>query len=203
MKIIGFHQSEKEQEVHGKEMIVWPDSVWLRNGKPVFIPDEDPRYLLFALCLKVDRVGKTIALKFAERYYSEVALCAVIVNEDCFGALKDHRNPLAKDVVTDGCFITGEFMKIEEWRKIKNINIAISPLFSKEACSPEQTDIRLDIEQFLDEANETISSASRLNTLKTGDFLIPHLPDHGIEATLDTRVECKGNGTDLLHFNIK
>ena len=69
MKIIGF------SEINGAvQMVLKCDSSMLVNRKPFFIPDwsEDVR-VMPCVVLRVSRLGKNIAAKFATRYYDAVA----------------------------------------------------------------------------------------------------------------------------------
>lgn len=69
MKIIGF------SEINGAvQMVLKCDSSMLVNRKPFFIPDwsEDVR-VIPCVVLRVSRLGKNIAAKFATRYYDAVA----------------------------------------------------------------------------------------------------------------------------------
>ena len=68
MKIIGVTYGER------KSLILKGDSALLVNRKPFFIPDETNNPVAFpALALRVCRLGKHIAPRFANRYYDAVA----------------------------------------------------------------------------------------------------------------------------------
>ena len=69
MKIVGFSQIDNQVR-----MVLKGDSSLLVNRKPFFIPDwsEDVR-MTPCVVLRVSRMGKNIAAKFACRYYDVIA----------------------------------------------------------------------------------------------------------------------------------
>ncbi|HAO63855.1 MAG TPA: 2-hydroxyhepta-2,4-diene-1,7-dioate isomerase, partial [Porphyromonadaceae bacterium] len=51
----------------------------LVGNKPFFIPDFAPEFVLHpALAVRIDRLGKNIAPRFAHRYYQSASACAVV-----------------------------------------------------------------------------------------------------------------------------
>ena len=55
------------------------DSTMLVGNKPFFIPDFAPEFVLHpALAVRIDRLGKNIAPRFAHRYYQSASACAVV-----------------------------------------------------------------------------------------------------------------------------
>ena len=69
MKIVGFSQIDADNK-----MVLKGDSSLLVNRKPFFVPDwsEDVR-MTPCVVLRVSRMGKNIASRFASRYYDAVA----------------------------------------------------------------------------------------------------------------------------------
>ena len=69
MKIVGFSQIDSDNK-----MVLKGDSSLLVNRKPFFVPDwsEDVR-MTPCVVLRVSRMGKNIASRFASRYYDAVA----------------------------------------------------------------------------------------------------------------------------------
>lgn len=201
MKITGCYSNE---EGHGKGFLVWPDSVWLRNGKPMFLPSEEEIFkIILTPCVKIDRVGKSVSERYAGRYYSQAAYTAVMLNERAYSALRDGKDPYATDICNDCCILTGNFMEKTVWEKIKNINITFFPLFLKEGCENQDYSLSFDPEKFFSLADEAVAGASRRNTLKTGDFIIPKLEGFDSDAILDTKFEVRAEGVDLLAFKVK
>ena len=82
MKIIAIgrnyidHAKELNNPVPKEPMIfLMPDSALLRNNQPFFYPDfsNDIHYEV-EIVVKINRLGKNIAAKFAHRYYNEIGI---------------------------------------------------------------------------------------------------------------------------------
>ena len=201
MKITGFYDNGGDD---GKGFLVWPDSVWLRNGKPMFLPDEEEKYYVcIAPAVKIDKVGKSVAERYADRYFSEVALTAVMLTERSYKLLEEREDPRAADICFDCCILTGNFIEKSFWEGMKNINISFFPLFINEGSMSHEEKLSFSGEKFFREANAAVSLASRRNTLKTGDIIIPQLLYSAYEAEIDTKVEAKAEDVELLRFKIK
>ena len=52
------------------------DSAHLRAKEPFFVPDDRQWYGMVLRGVRIDRLGKNISLKFADRYYNEVVTAA-------------------------------------------------------------------------------------------------------------------------------
>ena len=78
MKIVGFVNIENEVK-----MVLKSDSSLMVNRKPFFIPDwcEDIRYAP-CVVVRICKLGKHVATKFAERYYDSIAPALNIYAED-------------------------------------------------------------------------------------------------------------------------
>ena len=69
MKIVGFSQIDADNK-----MVLKGDSSLLVNRKPFFVPDwSDDVRMTPCVVLRVSRMGKNIASRFASRYYDAVA----------------------------------------------------------------------------------------------------------------------------------
>lgn len=78
MKIVGFANIE-----NGPRMVLKSDSSLMVNRKPFFIPDwsEDMRFTP-CVVVRVCKLGKHVATKFAHRYYDSIAPAMNIHAED-------------------------------------------------------------------------------------------------------------------------
>ena len=84
MKIIavGMNYAAHNKELHHTLVLTEPtifmkaDSALLKDGKPFFIPDFTKElHYETELVVKIDRLGKNIAERFAHRYYHELTVC--------------------------------------------------------------------------------------------------------------------------------
>ena len=73
-----------------------PDTALLRNGNPFFLPDfSDEIHYETELVLKISRLGKNIAEKFAHRYYDEITVGIDFTARDLQRKLKEKGLPLS------------------------------------------------------------------------------------------------------------
>ena len=93
MKIIcvGMNYAEHNKELNGGVLVkperpvifMKPDSAILKGGKPFFIPDFAERFDYEAeLVVRISKLGKNIAPRFAHRYYDAVTVGVDITARD-------------------------------------------------------------------------------------------------------------------------
>lgn len=104
MKIIGFSQIGGEVK-----MVLKSDSSLLVNRKPFFIPDwsSDVR-MTSCIVLRVSRLGKNIASKFASRYYDAIAYGVNICAADWL-----LKGDLVRGWAFDYSLIVGQFVGVD------------------------------------------------------------------------------------------
>lgn len=154
-----------------------PESALIRAGQPFFVPDWDGNFeaeVMFVI--RIDRLGRCIAPRFASRYYSEVALGVNFTARDTLDKLKAEAQPWDAAVGFDQSVAVGRFQKVE------NLS-AIAP--------PPET------------LHRGIAACSLRYTLKSGDLLMFSLgrtPRHVTPG--DTLTETL-DGVQLLTVRIK
>lgn len=107
MKIIGFiyHNGQSEMVLKG-------DSCLLNGRKPFFIPDWTQEIgVTPCLILRVSRLGKEIALKFADRYYDAVAPGADFIAVDKAREAQTNGTPWTQALAFDYSLAIGEWTK--------------------------------------------------------------------------------------------
>ena len=101
MKIIAIGQNYVDHNyemssVHPENPVVFmkPDSAILRKNRPFYIPDfsKDVHHEV-ELVIKINRLGKHIAKKFAHRYYTEIGLGIDFTARDLQRNLKEKGHP--------------------------------------------------------------------------------------------------------------
>ena len=106
MKIIGFIYRDGQTE-----MILKGDSCLLNGRKPLFIPDWTAEIgVTECLILRVSRLGKEIAPKFANRYYDAVAPGADFIAMDVARAAQKDGRPWTRAVAFDYSLAIGEWV---------------------------------------------------------------------------------------------
>lgn len=110
MKILAAYESNIGAGPAGTKVVVWPDSVMIRSRKPLFLPDDGDYFLHRGLCVRIDAVGKSIAGRFAGRYYNEMAPMAFVLPAAVSDLLAEGNDPAACDIVADYSLICGDFI---------------------------------------------------------------------------------------------
>ena len=158
MKAVLLTRSHQEPLADVPQAAVLTDSALVITPKPVFVPEVAAGYSL-AVCpaVRISRLGKYIAPRFATRYFSEIApVVRLLPDGDPYPA--------------SGLLIAGDCMAAEgsfsAWNPGDRLEIVISGTLMPEP-------LRLEITQESLMMNETIASVSRFMTLKNGDLIAP------------------------------
>lgn len=152
------------------------DSSLANAGKPFFIPDFAKEFeAIPTIAVRINRLGKSVSPKFAERYYAEFAAAIHFRSIDLLQRLHDLN--LSPDAATsfDRSFIMTEFMPIPK-----------APSIIIQMKRNGETVQELNTERMWLPVNDVISRASIANTLKIGDLIVPALPEGIITAIGDT-----------------
>ena len=146
MKIIGFIYR------NGKtERVLKGDSCLLNGRKPMFMPDwTNELGVTECLILRVSRLGKEIATKFANRYYDAVAPGADFAALDILREAQEKGEPWTKALAFDYSLAIGEWLTNDEMIRAKALNDEMMLLMSPE---------------------EAIAEASKVMTIRQGDLI--------------------------------
>lgn len=148
MKIIGFI------DINGKsEMVLKGDSAMLVNRKPFFIPDgtENIGYT-DCIVLRVSRLGKNIAPKFADRYWDAWTYGLDFCAKDRLQDAIARQGSWTEAIAFDNSLAIGQFIN--------------SPLDASFSIAESIIDPAL-----LLPIAEAIHRASRLMTIRQGDYI--------------------------------
>lgn len=164
------HAAELKNEVP-KEPVIFlkPDTALIPKRQPFFYPDfsSDIHYEA-ELVVRINRLGKNIAEKFAHKYYSEVTLGIDFTARDIQQQLKEKGLPWERAKAFDGSAPVGQFIKINSLRNSKNIDFKL--LINKEERQIGDTN------DMLFSINQLISHISTFMTLKIGDLIFTGTP---------------------------
>lgn len=119
-----------------------------------------------AIAIKIGKLGKSVAPRFAYRYVDSVAPCCLMLAADLLATLVRHSLPWSAAVSYDRSLVMGQFAKYT----IDRIPDCKTSLSISDATDSAETvfgghDLSHSIE-------ETICAVSRDNTIKTGDIII-------------------------------
>ena len=126
MKIIGF------SNIDGAcQMVLKGDSSLLVNRKPFFKPDwTDDIRVNRCIVLRVSRLGKGIAARFADRYYDAIAEGADFAAWDKLASVRENGGSWTEATCFDyslavGSWTTGDGLQVTDERLVMSINEAI------------------------------------------------------------------------------
>jgi 2-keto-4-pentenoate hydratase/2-oxohepta-3-ene-1,7-dioic acid hydratase in catechol pathway len=205
MKIlaVGMNYAEHNKELHNslykpEEPVIFtkPDSALLKDGKPFFIPDftENCHYEA-ELVVRICRLGKNIATRFAHRYYD-----AYTVGID-FTARELQERARAGGLPWDLCkgfdnsAVIGEFVDKETLPAVQQLHFRLDV-----DGAPRQQGFTGDM---LFEVDEIIAYVSRYYTLKIGDLIYTGTPCGVGPVHVGEHLEGYLEGRKVLDFNVR
>lgn len=203
MKILAIGQNyiEHNKELNSKhpsEPVVFmkPDTALLRNNKPFFIPDftEELHYET-ELIVKINRLGKNIAPKYAHRYYSEIGLGVDFTARDVQRRLKNEGKPWEISKAFDNSAVIGDFIPVEKVGNVQDIRFSLQ-LNGATVQQGHSADMIFPID-------ELIAYVSCFFTLKIGDILFTGTPAGVGKVAVDDRLEGFIFDTKMFEFKVK
>lgn len=176
MKIICIGENYPE---HNKELnttnpeepvvFIKPDTAVLKNNKPFYIPDfTNELHYETELIVKINRLGKNIATKFASRYYNEIGLGVDFTARDLQRKLRAEGKPWEICKAFDNAAVIGNFLPITYFKNLQDISFHLN--------INEKTVQRGNSKDMIFSIDELIAYVSRFFTLKIGDILFTGTP---------------------------
>ncbi|MEH6535598.1 MAG: fumarylacetoacetate hydrolase family protein [Psychroserpens sp.] len=146
-----------------------PDTSILLRKQPFFIPDfsEDVHHEVEIL-VKINKVGKHIAKKFAHNYYDQIGLGIDFTARDVQAKLKAKGLPWEKAKAFDGSAVIGEWLPKSDFEDVNRINFSLH----KNDLSVQNGNTSL----MLWKIDEIIEYVSKYFTLKIGDIIFTGTP---------------------------
>jgi 2-keto-4-pentenoate hydratase/2-oxohepta-3-ene-1,7-dioic acid hydratase in catechol pathway len=176
MKIIciGLNYREHAKELGRplpEEPVVFlkPDSSILKNNKPFFLPDFSANLHYEAeVVVKISRLGKGIALKYASRYYDELTIGIDLTARDLQNKFSKAGLPWELSKAFDGAAPLGKFVPVSSVTNTGNIDFRLE-INGRAVQRGNTSDMIFGID-------EIVSYVSRYFTLKTGDLIFTGTP---------------------------
>jgi 2-keto-4-pentenoate hydratase/2-oxohepta-3-ene-1,7-dioic acid hydratase in catechol pathway len=205
MKIIcvGMNYASHNKELHNSLVLgeptifMKPDTSLLKNGKPFYLPDfsEDMQYET-EIVVKIDRLGKSIAKRFAPRYYNEITVGIDMTARDLQRKFREGGLPWELCKAFDGSAVTGDFISLkEQGLDINQISFRLD-IDGKTAQVGNTADMIFKID-------EIIEYVSRFITLKMGDLIFTGTPCGIGNIEIDNHLQAYIGDKKLLDFHIK
>jgi 2-keto-4-pentenoate hydratase/2-oxohepta-3-ene-1,7-dioic acid hydratase in catechol pathway len=163
------HIEELENEKPESPVVfLKPDSAILPKKNPFFIPSfSDDVHYEVEILIKINKVGKHIATKFAHKYYDEIGLGIDFTARDVQEKCKEKGLPWEKAKAFDGSAVIGVFYPKEEF-DLDNLKFQL--LKNDEIVQDGNTNA------MLWKIDALISYVSKYFTLKKGDIIFTGTP---------------------------
>ena len=187
MKIIGINNNYGTTE-KTPALFLMADSSLLKDGKPFFLPSFDNDFRMYpSIVIKICRLGKNIAKRFASRYYDAYT----------FGInVRAEQLPWASAVAFDSSAIMGDFKDFTSQEELFDKSFDIR--------QNEEIVATWSFNHLSNDIDALIESISNRFTLKIGDLIYIGFPADGFKCNInDTITVSDREGNTLLNFKIK
>jgi len=193
------HNKEMQHALLLSEPVIFmkSDASWLKDSKPFFIPDfsSDVQYEA-EVVVKINRLGRYINRRFANRYYDEVTVGIDMTARDLQRRFRDEGLPWELSKSFDNSAVTGRFISMQ-----------------KEGWNIDAIPFRLDIDgktvqqgntaDMIFKIDEIIEYVSRFVTLRMGDLIFTGTPAGVGRVEINNHLQGYINNRRLLDFRIK
>lgn len=172
------------------------DSALLKDGKPFFVPDFMGRIdYETEVVVRISRLGKSIPVQFAHRYYDAFTLGIDFTARDLQKKLREESQPWEISKGFDGSAVIGEWIAKEQLLNEQQMNGKEKPMLRFYMQKNGETVQEGCTSDMLTSVDSLISYISQYFTLKTGDLIYtgtpvgvgPVKPDDHIEGYLEGR----------------
>lgn len=172
------------------------DSSLLKDGKPFFIPDFSSEiHYETELVVKIDRLGKNIAERFAHRYYSEVTVGIDFTARDLQRRLREQGLPWEISKAFDNSAVIGTFIPLEEVGNVNQLSFHLD-MNGKTVQQGNTADMLFSVDQI-------IAYVSRFFTLKIGDLIYTGTPVGVGPVSIGDHLEGYLGERKLLDFHVR
>lgn len=185
-------------------LVTLPDTAMLKLKTPFFIPDfaTDRCSLQLCLCVRINRLGRSIAERFASRYYApeETTLAVHFVATGLLEQLIGARQPWELAVGFDNAVAVGRPIGMELAAS------AGSPLPAGLHLSHENRHFEVPdflLADMLREVDRKIERISSFYTLRQGDLLLLPFRQPFHDVVLNETVRLTLGNQELLSFHVK
>ena len=191
------HAEEMGWELPAEPVVfLKPDSSLLKNNKPFFLPgfSENIQYEV-ELVIKISKLGKSIAAKFAHRYYDQLTLGIDITARDIQGRNSAAGYPWELSKCFDGAAPIGTFVPVSSVPDINDIGFSLE-INGNMVQQSNTADMIFRIDQL-------IEYVSIYFTLKTGDLIFTGTPSGVGRLLKNDHLVARLEGKSLLDFRIR
>ena len=205
MKIIavGMNYAQHNRELghtqENREPVIFmkPDSAILKDGKPFFVPDFSHEvHYETEVVVRICRLGKNIAPRFAHRYYDAVTVGIDFTARDLQRKFREAGNPWELCKGFDNSAAIGTFISLEQaGGDLQNLDFHLDI----DGCEVQ----RGNTADMLFKIDDIIAYVSRFMTLKIGDLLFTGTPAGVGSVSVGQHLQGYLGGEKLLDFHIR
>jgi 2-keto-4-pentenoate hydratase/2-oxohepta-3-ene-1,7-dioic acid hydratase in catechol pathway len=192
------HNKEMHNALELSEPVIFmkPDSSLLKDGKPFFIPgfSSDVHYET-EIVVKIDKLGKNIAERFASRYYNEITVGIDFTARDLQSRLRRQGLPWEISKAFDSSAAIGAFIPLRQAGDINKVPFCLH-INGQKVQKGNTADMLFPVDKI-------IAYASRFFTLKMGDLIYTGTPSGVGPVQIDDHLEGYIGETKLLDFYVK
>lgn len=146
-----------------------PDSALIREGRPFFVPDFAQRFDYEAeIVVRIDRLGKNVAERFAHRYYNQLTIGIDFTARDLQQRLAEHGLPWELCKGFDGSAAVGKWVDKTQFADVQDIHFRLD-IDGTTVQNGHTADMLHSIDRI-------VSYCSRFFTLKMGDLIFTGTP---------------------------
>ena len=173
-----------------------PDTCLLRNNQPFFYPNfSNDINCELEVVIKICRVGRNIAEKFAHRYYNEIGLGINFSAQDIQQQCKQKGLPWEMSEAFDGTAPISKFVSKTSFINPYGIDFWLE---HNDEITQKGNTSKMDYN-----FDKLIAYISKYTTLKIGDLIYTGAPSNAISITIGDRLKGFLNGELLLDFYVR
>lgn len=173
-----------------------PDTALLPKKMPFFYPSfSDDIHYEVELVVKIDKVGKNIAEKFAHKYYSELSIGIDFTARDLQTKYKEKGLPWERAKAFDGSAPVGKFVLKSKYPDLSKLNFGLT-INGEQKQSGNTANMLFSIDAI-------IAYVSQFFTLKIGDLIFTGTPEGVGAIAIGDHLKAEIEGEELLNLKIK
>lgn len=193
------HNKELGHTQENREPVIFmkPDSAILKDGKSFFVPDFSHEvHYETEVVVRICRLGKNIAPRFAHRYYDAVTVGIDFTARDLQRKFREAGNPWELCKGFDNSAAIGTFISLEQaGGDLQNLDFHLDI----DGCEVQ----RGNTADMLFKIDDIIAYVSRFMTLKIGDLLFTGTPAGVGPVSVGQHLQGYLGGEKLLDFHIR
>ena len=193
------HNKQLAHTQENREPVIYmkPDSAILKDGKPFFVPDFSHEvHYETEVVVRICRLGKNIAPRFAHRYYDAVTVGIDFTARDLQRKFREAGNPWELCKGFDNSAAIGTFISLEQaGGDLQNLDFHLDI----DGCEVQ----RGNTADMLFKIDDIIAYVSRFMTLKIGDLLFTGTPAGVGPVSVGQHLQGYLGGEKLLDFHIR